>query len=107
MEFWIIKHVPTGGYLPAGQGRNGRGFTHQEVVPPLGPWAPRLFDSQASAKTALTWWLRGITTVTYTQHGSSLWDDIDPSEDWHTEPQAHRRAEEMAIVRVRLTEVTE
>jgi hypothetical protein len=32
MIYYVIKHKPTGRYLPPGLGSGGRGFTHVEPV---------------------------------------------------------------------------
>lgn len=60
MNFWIIRHKPTGGVMPELFKRNRRmtpsGYTGTK--PKVGI-KPRLFLSRASAKNSLNWWLRG------------------------------------------------
>lgn len=98
IQMYAIKHVPTGQFLPAPSGRNGRGGSHMEPVKVSAASPPRLFHTEAAAKIALTYWLRGIVTVTY-GYGNE-WGECD--ESWHTEPQPHRKREEMAIVPIEL-----
>lgn len=93
MILYAIKHLPSGGYLPGYGSRRGRGgFTHDE--PKVG-LPPRLFGRKQDAKVALGHWLKGAT---------SCYTSWDGDEDWSTHPKPHRKAEEMAVVEVRLTE---
>lgn len=100
VQLYALRHVD-GRYLPPGRGRNGRGFTHQEPLPPeqMEIWPPRLFHTEGAAKIALTWWLRGVTSVTVTG-GYSDWEDYDVDENWHTEPMPERRREDWRVVPV-------
>lgn len=95
MEFWAIKHVPTGRFLPAPRGRGGRGGTHVEASDGE---TPRLFRREQDAKVALKWWLQGRVFVTVRE-----WEG-EYNEDWDTEPMPERRADEMAVVKVTLIE---
>jgi hypothetical protein len=95
MEFWAIKHVPTGCFLPAPRGRGGRGGTHVEASDAE---TPRLFRREQDAKTALKWWLQGAVVVTVSE-----WDG-EYDERWHTKHKPERRADEMAVVKVTLVE---
>lgn len=99
MDAWAIKHLPSGRYLPAPRGRGGRGGTHVEIDD---PGMPRLFPSEASARAALRWWLGG--TVHVGQHTTFNGWVEDTDEDWTIKPTPHRKAEDMNVVRVRLTE---
>lgn len=94
MEFFAICHVPTGRLLPAPRGRGGRGGSHVEFGD---EGLPRLFGSAASAKTALTYWLRGAINVTYRQSGE-FGEDV--TEDRTVTPKSHRVAAECRVVRV-------
>ncbi len=94
MNYYILQHKPTGRVLP----HVGRGFTHAELHDPA-VWPPRLFTGIGAAKTALTWWLKGRTSVTYTRGDG--WE-VGADEHWHTEPVEDRRAEDMEVVLVHL-----
>jgi hypothetical protein len=94
MRYFIIRHKPTGFALPF----VGRGATHMEPQDPT-VWPPRLFAKEGAAKTALTWWLKGRTSVTYTCGDG--WE-VEADEHWHTEPVEDRRAEGMEVVLVHL-----
>ncbi len=61
IKFWLIRHKPTGGYLPEPAGRMGRGGSHVEPVLHTEDPAttPRIFSSERAAKNALVAWLRG------------------------------------------------
>jgi hypothetical protein len=102
MSYWAIKHLPTGKFMPSLPQR--RGFTHNEPED-VDLFPPRLFTSQSSAKVALAWWLKGRTSVSRSGGGGAPWDDYDYDEDWHTEPVPERRAEDMAVVALRFTEL--
>lgn len=95
MEFWIIRQIATGDYLPEIQGQRG-GYTHTE---PQGHGVPRLFLSAAAARRALTWWLKGATSVYRTQ-SSNPESYGEYEEDWTTTVEEHRRLEDMEIVSV-------
>jgi len=58
-EFWIIRQIATGDFLPELSGVRA-GYTHTE---PQGHGVPRLFLDAAAARRALTWWLKGATSV--------------------------------------------
>jgi hypothetical protein len=94
MEFWIIRHKPTGGFLPQLEGMRG-GYTHTE---PQTHGVPRLFLDAAGARRALTWWLKGSTSVWRGQ--DTFTGEYD--EDWHTEVEEHRKAEDREVVPVML-----
>lgn len=62
MALWLIRHKPSGGYLPEPAGRMGRGGSHVEPQVYTGDPLedrPRLFVSKLSASRALSSWLRG------------------------------------------------
>ena len=105
-ERWAIRHRPTGRYMPETPRRTG--YTWSE---PLGmglgsAHCPRLFASKSAAQCALTWWLKGVTSVTHTRGDG--WE-IDADEYWETnmhevdpEWMVERKAEDMEIVFVHL-----
>lgn len=94
--YWIIQEKSTGRFLPF----TGRGFTGVE---PTGfPHSPRMFSREQDAKTALTWWLKGITTVTRRSYQDPWNGDYDYDEDWHTQPVPERQRENFEIVPVEL-----
>lgn len=60
IKFWLIRHKPTGGYLPEPTGRMGRGGSHVEPVMHTDTATePRLFHTERAAKIALGTWLKG------------------------------------------------
>lgn len=95
MELWAIKHLPSDTYLPAPRGRGGRGGTRVEIG---GPGLPRLFGNETSAKAALRWWLGGEVHVRHSSY------DGEGDEDWSVKPRPDRKAEDMQIVCLSLTE---
>lgn len=97
--FYAIKHLPSGRYLPPGLGHGGRGFTHVEPENPA-VYPPRLFLRKQDAKTALSWWLKGKTTVSRASY--STFDGSEIDEDWHTEPKPDRIADAMAVVQIKM-----
>lgn len=65
MQFFAIRHKPSGGFLPA---ISSYGFTRCE---PSCSDPPRLFKEKRNATQALNWWLRGESF----EH--SHWSDND------------------------------
>lgn len=61
MKFWLIRHKPTGFYLPQPDGRMERGGSHVEPAD-KNEQEPRLFKSRRAATNALGQWLRGKFT---------------------------------------------
>lgn len=55
---FAIRHVPTGFFLPPGQGKCGNGGSFMEPVDPE-KVTPRFFTSERSAKLALIAWAKG------------------------------------------------
>lgn len=53
MQFFAIRHKPSGGFLPA---TSSYGFTRTE---PSTRDPPRLFREKRNATQALDWWLKG------------------------------------------------
>jgi hypothetical protein len=99
--FYVIKHLPTGGYLPEPPGHlRNRGYTHWE---PTRDYTPRLFRDEASAKRALTWWLKGTTTAEMSYDYETGAAD---GEDFHTQPKPERKREEMYIAPCILAETS-
>lgn len=90
-QLWVIRHKPSGNYLPNPTfgNRKGRGGSHVE---PVGTHIaqPRTFDSERSAKSALGHWLRGKVNC------SRYKDD----EVYELIPVPHRKREEMEIIPV-------
>lgn len=103
--FWIIRHKLTGGYLPELTKPVRGGYTHTE---PTTTGKPRLFTTERGAKNALWWWLRGVLSVHMTAGDPySDWGGNEPEEDWTNSPVATRKAEDMAVVKVDLSQVLE
>ena len=89
-KYWVIRHKPSGGYLPGLPSGLRAGYTHTE--PELHS-VPRLFADKGAARRALTWWLKGVTSV----HRSRDWDG-DYDETWHEEAMPERKLEDMEVV---------
>ncbi len=99
MDVYTIRHKPSGGFLPEIAGT--RGYTHTEPVTHL---PPRLFVAARDAQVALTWWLKGITSVT------RGWTEIafegrEYDESWHLQEMPNRKADDMEIVHMYLKEL--
>ena len=95
-EYWVIRHKPSGGYLPVLPTGLRAGYTHTE--PDLTA-VPRLFGDAAAAKRALTWWLKGTLHVTKT---GGQWGFEEYDETWHDTVMPDRKAEDMEVVPVLL-----
>ena len=93
---YVIRHNPTGHYLPQALGRSGRGGSHVEPIPMDGTDNPRLLHSERAAKAYLASWLMG--KVYCSRGGSSSFYEDEPYEDLHLEHVPTRRGEEMEIV---------
>lgn len=105
LEVFVIRHVPTGDYLPAR--KSSRGFSNDEPDHEGGPLGPRIFATRRSAINALTAWLMGVHKRVGggTRHvGTFGGNDEDYDEDIEIVPQPHRRREEMEIVPCHLIE---
>lgn len=100
LEFFIIRNKHTGWYLPPGNGRDGRGTTHQDLIEPCEAFPPKLFHTRAAAAASLRWWIQGRTSVS--RVGYSSFEDYDIDEHWHTEPCPDRKIEDMEVAKVEL-----
>lgn len=101
IDVFVIRHVPTGDYLPAR--KSGRGFSNDEPEEDGGPLGPRIFPTHRSAINALTAWLMGVHKRVSTRSGG--WEGPEEyDEDIIVEPQPHRIREDMEIVPVHLIE---
>ncbi len=89
--YYVIRKKGTHKYLPDPPGRG------KTWVEPIVGQPPRLFCSERAAKVALTWWLKGITTVARGRDYDGEYD-----ETWTTEPEPHRKAEDMEVVPITL-----
>lgn len=87
--FLAIRHIPSGGFLPA---QTSYGFTRTEptLVDP-----PRLFTKKGPAKQALARWLEGALY-------EGNYDEDTNETSLKLVPRPHRRAAEMEIVEVEL-----
>ena len=92
-EFYAIRHKTSGGLLPELYGLRA-GYTHTE---PDTYSVPRLFITESGAKRALTWWLKGVTSVS---RGTDYEGHYD--ETWGTHEMPERKAEGMEVVIVLL-----
>ena len=99
INLYAIRHKPTGGYLPAPQGRGGRGGSHMEPMVFTGNQGkygviPRVWATEKAAKAALWHWLQGK----YVAYRYSSYDDFE--EEIDVLPQPHRKEADMEIVPV-------
>lgn len=105
VTFWVIRHKPTGGYLPQPHGRMGRGGSWVEPVlydPDNWDTEPRLCTSKRSATGVLTQWLRGKV-----HHSSGSYEDhysggVEYYEENEIEYVPSRIREDMEIVSLHL-----
>jgi hypothetical protein len=94
MIYYAIRHKPTGYYMPAGDRRHTKEEPKKDCI-------PRLFKCKSDAKLALIWWLQGVTyTIVYDDTG-----EIGQYERLIKTP--HRKAEDMEIVTMQLSIVTD
>ena len=93
-RYYAVQHVPSGLYLPAANGRNGRGGSHVEPSDER----PRLFPTERGAKNYLASWLKGKYVADRGEYtGGPDWDS-EFYERIELIPQPHRKREEMAVV---------
>lgn len=96
MRFFVIKHLPTGGYLPAG-GKHLGGHTNQG---PSTTRPPRLFTKASSASKALGAYTKGKWTESGSW-GEYGWEPGGPE----PAPKTARNANEFRVVKVDVLEV--
>lgn len=94
MTFYVIRHKPTGYFLPLRSTR--RGNTHSK---PEKDCIPRLFKNKQSASNALHWWLSGV----FVYELSEDWESSYREWELHCTPKSDRKAEDMEIIEVDLT----
>lgn len=99
INLYAIRHKPTGGYLPAPQGRGGRGGSHMEPMAFTGNQGkhgviPRVWATERAAKAALWHWLQGK----YVAYRYGDYEDFE--EEIEIVPQPHRKEGDMEIVPV-------
>jgi hypothetical protein len=87
--WYILRHKPTGGFMPE------VGGSYTASKPSHYPKSPRMFHDERAAKIALSWWLKGRTTVTY-------YAAEDSEGEWRTKPDPTRQREEWEVVAVGL-----
>lgn len=111
MNVYVIKHKPSGTYMPSRIGRSGRGWSHWNpghIDPELGPEIyydqnPRIFFTLQSARNALSAWLQGAWERQIGKEGD--WEtgyyevDTGPAP---TEPLVERHREDMEIIGLEL-----
>lgn len=92
IERWAIRHIPSGNFLPL----TLKNHTASEPSPNC---VPRLFDSAASAQSALSRWLEGVCSYKAYKVSSYYGDQWDC--DWEYEqPATPRLKQEMEVVRL-------
>lgn len=97
ITFWLIRHIPTGGYLPQPTGYMGRGGSHVEPVihDPADPKTrPRICNTKRTAINVLSQWLAGKY---YKDHDPDWGDSADGPY-----PVPTRIREEMEIIPINL-----
>lgn len=57
-EYVVLRHKPTGFFIPEPKSRHGRGGSHVDPVP-ANVGIPRLFCNERAAKSFLGQWSRG------------------------------------------------
>ena len=95
MDVYAIRQKSTGHFMP----EEGE-FTRTRCEPRK-YCVPRLFMATRDAQVALTWWLKGIARISYTndpEWGHREADGIECS------VQQHRKADDMEIVPMTLEE---
>ena len=103
---YLIRHKPTGYYMPEPTGHRGRGSSFWE--PTTEADYPRVFKHPRSAKAALTQWLRGkhmpVREAEYDEFSGRYMEYVAGADVVH---QPHRKLEDMEIVSACLTPVQE
>lgn len=102
MKLFFVRHIPSGKYLPAATGRDGRGGSHVE---PGEADNARIFRSKRSAKIALNAWLKGkwVTDRGYSPgHPGNDWEG-EHYEETSIVPQPHRHFSDMEIIEREIT----
>lgn len=78
---YAIRHNPTGGFIPRSTGRQGRGGSHLEPVPPApaGHARPRFFETARAARIFLSGWAKGkvVASSGYDSFTGEYWDNLD------------------------------
>lgn len=102
MNFWVIRHKPSGTLLPARLPATSYDFDRPE-----GTHEPRLFKSERAAKNCATCWSQGVwvrETVTETHGWEYAHLDFDYlAEQPEPQPVAGRKREDLEVLPVRLT----
>lgn len=100
MSWFAIKQISTGLFIPQFPKNSSKGGTWLE---PTADRPPRLFRRQQDAKVALANWLRGHLRVI---DNSFNFDPCEgtPDPEWKWEPVSERKAEDMAIIEIEITE---
>lgn len=78
---YAVRHNPTGGFIPRSTGRQGRGGSHLEPVPPesSGHARPRFFETARAARVFLSGWVKGkvISSSGYDSFTGEYWDSLN------------------------------
>ena len=90
MELYLIRHMPSGGYLPAPETMSGRGGSRM-VPTPAEKRPPRLFRSYRAAQSALAMWLKGEFVREHS---------FDGEDRVRVQSRPNRKKDEMEIVSV-------
>lgn len=105
ITYWLVRHTPTGNYLPQPHGRMGRGGSWVEPVahdPSNFETEPRVMTSKRSATGVLTQWLRGRVHHSSGTHEDHYSGGFEYYEDNEYELVPTRIKADMEIVSVNL-----
>lgn len=93
LERFAIRHKPTGNFLPLTLNNHTEAEPQPDCI-------PRLFDSRASASSALSRWLEGIWSLNHYRTSGDWGDEWDY--DWgpQIKPENPRVKEDMEVVKV-------
>jgi ribosomal protein S19 len=101
MEYYLIKHVASGEYMP--QMKRGRGYSHwnpsKQSKMSVRTNVPRLLTSEAQAKRVITAW--SVYPNASTIRFESGFEQCD---DFLTKPDG-RKKEDLTVVKMRMEEV--
>ena len=96
VSVWLIRHEPSGYYIPLPRGRGGRGGSYVEPSD-LAQESPRLFWSERAAKSYLGLWALGKFYEKQYQDYEGNWD-IDAG----VTPVPTRNKADMRIVKLEI-----
>jgi len=96
MDLWAVRKKGTNEYLPQVKRQHGFSFTEPTSIEKE---PPRLHFTEKAAHASLAQWLRGYHKKTRSGGYSNYSGEYDYEEYITVEPVAHRRLEDMEVVR--------